>query len=98
MKKKVTVFLHWRKYSWDDEVTYKPWPCDMSGTDSDTALIGEYEMEFDIPDNFDPRPIQVEVLKEKRKEILAEMGKKVTEIDERINSLLALENHSEQGR
>ena len=44
----------------------------------------------DIPDDFDPRPGFVEQLKQEKEKLRAEFSKRVMEIDEKINSLLAI--------
>lgn len=51
----------------------------------------ELEVTIEAPDNFDPRPGMIEQLREEQSEILAVAQGKVNEINERINSLLAIE-------
>jgi hypothetical protein len=50
----------------------------------------EHEFEVEVPDNFDPRPGQVAALEAKKKEIQAEFAAKVKQIEDQINSLLAI--------
>ena len=63
-----------------------------------TPTMGEctrvcaHTIETDIPDDFDPRPGMVKALREQRKAAEREFAAKVMEIDQRINSLLAIEN------
>ena len=54
--------------------------------------ICAHTVEADIPDDFDPRPGMIEVLQEERKRAHANFAAKVMEIDQCINSLLAIEN------
>ena len=50
-----------------------------------------HELTFDVPDDFDPRPVQLEALRKKKREAAAAYHAMVKELDERINSLLAIE-------
>ena len=61
-------------------------PCDWSGG----KLITAHTIEVDVPD-FDPRTYQVEALQAKRKSLHDQFAAAVMEIDQRINSLLAIE-------
>ncbi|MEZ7780496.1 hypothetical protein O4A46_01655 [Cupriavidus gilardii] len=45
-----------------------------------------------LPDDFDPRASEVRALERERDEIRAEMTMRITEINERIQSLLAIEH------
>lgn len=54
-------------------------------------LITAHTIEVDVPD-FDPRQHQVDALRQKRNEVHAQFAAAVMEIDQRINSLLAIEN------
>lgn len=54
-------------------------------------LITAHTIEVDVPD-FDHRSVQVEALRAKRKEIHDAFAAAVMEIDQRLNSLLAIEN------
>lgn len=57
----------------------------------DRVVIQEQEIEVEIPDNFDPRIGLVANLEERKQAVRAAYLAKVKEIDDRINSLLALE-------
>jgi hypothetical protein len=52
--------------------------------------IREHTLEFDLPEDFDPRPIEIEALKKKAEELQAETTAKVTEINRRISELQAI--------
>jgi hypothetical protein len=52
--------------------------------------LAPYTIEVDVPD-FDPRAAEVEALQARRKEIHDKFASAVMEIDQRINSLLAIE-------
>jgi 2',3'-cyclic-nucleotide 2'-phosphodiesterase (5'-nucleotidase family) len=68
--------------------TYKPSP----EYDPDRVVVFEHAIEVEVPDNFDPRPAMVANLEEKKRQVRAEFAKKVKELDEQIQSLLAIEN------
>jgi len=64
-------------------------PTGSGGTE--TVVLMEHSFYVEVPDNFDPRPGQVAALKAKKEKVQAEFSKRVMELDEQINSLLALE-------
>ena len=53
--------------------------------------VGEQEIEFEVPDNFDPTAQKIAALEAKRKQINDEFLAKLFEISEKINKLQALE-------
>lgn len=53
--------------------------------------IAPYTIAFDLPAYFDPRSAQVKALEKQRDELHAKFALAVTEINARINSLLAIE-------
>ena len=57
---------------------------------SDWVLVGPTEIEFDVPDNFDPRPAQIANLEAKRSEVMAKAQKSIDEINQRIQELRAI--------
>jgi hypothetical protein len=70
--------------------TYKP----SAEYSPDTVVVREHSFEVDVDDKFDPRPGLVANLEEQKRLARAEFAKKVKEIDEQIQSLLAIENGS----
>lgn len=54
-------------------------------------LVMPYEFTVDLPADFDPRSAQVKALEKQRDELHAKFALAVTEINARINSLLAIE-------
>jgi hypothetical protein len=64
---------------WDDTLEFDFFSFDPSSEIYTTVM--EHSFEVDIPDNFDPRPGQVEVLKIKKAKVQAEFAKKVKEIE-----------------
>jgi hypothetical protein len=57
-------------------------------------VIAAHTIEVDAPEGFDPRAVELEALKEKRKQVHDAFAAAVMEIDQRINSLLAIENEA----
>lgn len=93
MKAKLIGFLYQslpHKYDPVQEVTY-----DFATFDSYTsdrrALIGPVELDIEVPDGFDPRPVIIEKLREEITEVRANAEKKVRDLDQRIQELLAIE-------
>lgn len=54
-----------------------------------------HTISFELPDGFDPRADQLARLKEQKQKLHAEFAAAVTEIDARINKLLAISNDAE---
>lgn len=57
----------------------------------DTVIVAEHQIEVEVPDDFDPRPGKIAALKEKKKLMEAKFAASVKEINDQINSLLAIE-------
>ena len=57
----------------------------------DKVVVAEQEIEVEVTDNFDPRPQLVAALKEKKKLMEAQFAASVKEINDRIQSLLAID-------
>jgi hypothetical protein len=93
MKCTDTVYIHWQKYLWQDEEKFK-----LKGYKDDTSpdciFIREMEVEFEVPDDFDPVPKQIDMLKEAKQKLMADTQVKINNIDEQIQSLLAIEDKS----
>lgn len=62
---------------------------DMESCGYITVAVQEFEVE--VPDDFDPRIKQVELLRKEKERVRGEFAKRCTEIDEQINRLTALE-------
>ena len=57
----------------------------------DRTYVGPQEIEIDVPDNYDPRAQQVAALEALKQKVMADYHKSVTEINDRISKLQALE-------
>ena len=53
--------------------------------------VGEQVIEVDVPDDFDPRQQQIEILEKEKTRISAEFTKRCCEIQTHINNLYALD-------
>lgn len=88
----IILYLHTNQKYGSDEYQYSIHVCDMSQYGfSFTGVKKEVTIEFDLPDEFDPRLAEVESLKREKTKILAESQMKANQIEERIQSLLCLE-------
>lgn len=86
MKKTMQVHLLYKLHSNDFDVwSFEPY------SKTDYVVLGSKEVEFDIPDDFDPRPAQIKALKEKQRQAAADFQAFTTETMRRIQELQALE-------
>jgi hypothetical protein len=93
MKMKINAFLHYHKSDWSNVATYRLHWSDVTGVlGPEYVMIREQEFEVEIPDDFDPRPIQIATLRAEREKIVAECEAKKQNLDEQIMRLLAIEN------
>lgn len=71
----------------NDEYRLAMFPLEQCGY----VTIGVREFDVEIPDDFDPRQQQVEILRKERERIGTEFAARCTQIDRQINELTALE-------
>ena len=90
MKVKTALYVYHSKYSWQDKAEYEAFTCKLDDTDHRT-LVGEQEVEIEVPDNYDPTPKKIAALEAQKAKVMADYQKSVTEINTRINKLQALE-------
>lgn len=55
------------------------------------TYVGAEEIEIEVPDNYDPRAQKVAALEMQKQKVMADYQKTVTEINDRISKLQALE-------
>lgn len=72
---------------WDDKLQFSFSEYDMGGS---WFKVREHRIVTEVPAGFDPRLAQVAALQEQLEKLRAEFGKRVTEINEQIQSLQAL--------
>jgi hypothetical protein len=90
MKVKITAHIHHLKYSWDNEGKFEVFSFKLDDTDNRT-YVGEQEIEVDVPDSYDPRAQQIAALEKHKQKVMADYQKMVTDINEKISKLQALE-------
>ena len=60
--------------------------------DTDSMIhVSEQEVEIEVPDNYDPRAQQIAALEKQKQKVMADFQKTVTDINDRISKLQALE-------
>jgi len=91
MKVKTTVHIHYSKHEWEDEGQFLVYACKLDDN-SYRAHVCEQEIEIEVPDDFDPRAQQIAALVEQKQKVMADYQKTVTEINDRINKLQAIEH------
>ena len=84
----VEVFLHLSKYNEDG---YDIYMTDMTEYGDVLVTTKEFEMSFDVPEDFNANTAKVESLEEKKRLIGAEAQVQINNIEEQIQSLLAIE-------
>ena len=90
MKVKVTAHIYFSKYSWEEKGEYLLFYAKVD--DSETmAHVSSQEIEVEIPDDYDPRAQQIAALEKQKQKAMADYQKTVTDINERISKLQALE-------
>lgn len=99
MKQKIKAFVFYHKFQWSDKITYSIDSGDLSVVcGPEYVKIAHQEFTVEIPDDFDPRPIQIAALREERTKVTAEAEAKKANIDEQISRLLAIESRPELER
>lgn len=92
MKKQIPGYLVYRTADYYDEDERIHWTrYDPRHGDGKDIFIAEQAIEIDVPDDFDPRPKQVALLVAQKEEARKQFAALCTEIDRRVNKLLALE-------
>lgn len=89
MKTTIKGFVCYEKSAWDGTDKFSFFPFEMTNTGYITVM--PYSVEVDIPDDFDPRGKQVEMLKAEKQKAMADFQELVTSIDRKISELTALE-------
>lgn len=86
------VFIRTDPYSVGREPSYG-WTEHDFGTDTANYRgVCAAPLEFDLPDDFDPRAGQIDALKKTKQNLQAEFSARCTEIERQIQNLLAITN------
>ena len=88
----VKLYLHINKYG----PGYDCYTSDMSEFGDVLVAIQEFELVFDIPDDFDEVEAKIGTLEKAKAKINAEAWVKTQNIDEQIQSLLAIEDKTDE--
>ena len=70
-----------------------PWDCRLWGETAQDGriFVKEHLTTVEVPDDFDPRPLRVQMLEKEKQEARAKFQERITEIDRQIQSLMAIE-------
>lgn len=90
MKVKTTVHIYHSQYSWETKAKFQVYSLKIDDTEHMT-YVGSQEIEVDVPDHYDPRAQKIEALEKHKQKVMADYQKTVTEINERISKLQAIE-------
>jgi hypothetical protein len=90
MKIKLPAHIYYHKYSWQDKGEFQILYAKVHDNE-DRTYVCEQVVEVEVPDNYDPRAQQIAALKKEKQKVMAEFTKTVTEINDRISKLQALE-------
>jgi hypothetical protein len=81
----------WEKKPTISFLTWKPDDCDnVFG-----FFVRPHSIEVELPDDFDPRQLQIAALERERTALRATFQARITEIEEQISKLLAIEHAPE---
>lgn len=84
------TFRH-SKYEKEPDIGFQMWKPSAEYA-PETVVVAEHQIEVEVPDDFDPRRGMVAALKEQKKQEQAKFALRIKEIDDRIQSLLAIEH------
>ena len=90
MKIKTTVHVYYSKFANDYKGGFQVL-CFKAPDDDYRVWVSEQEVEIDVPEDFDPRQLQIAALEARKAKAMADYQKSVTDINDRISKLTALE-------
>lgn len=90
MKVTVQGFIVAKQYDWEDAPSFSWLAFDPTPYFKDYVIVGPHEIEFDVPDDFDFRPIRIAELERQKAEVKAKLAAELNRIDDDIQKLLAL--------
>lgn len=89
----VPGFLYLRNCRWSGEETYGFHTVEMGECENGEYItIKPFTLEFDIPDDFDPRGKKIEALQAAKQKLMAEFSARCIEIERQIGKLQAIEH------
>lgn len=90
MKIKIMAHVHYRKFEWEKEGTYRIASFKMDDTE-DCTYVGQQEVEFEAPENYDPTAQKIAALQALKQKAQDDFAKSIYQINEKISKLQALE-------
>ncbi len=90
MKVKITAHIYHTQHSWEKTGSYQVMYGKLDDCEYRT-YVGEQEVEIEVPDNYDPRAQKIAALEKHKQNVMAEYHKTLTEINDRISKLQAIE-------
>jgi len=91
MKVEIEVFVTYEKPWRKGDHGFSVQGFDPTPYGADRAMVMKQMVEFEVPDDFDPRPQLVKPLEIQKQKALEAFAATVDRIDRQINELLALE-------
>lgn len=95
MKVTVEGFIIAKQYDWGEKPSFSWSAFDPTPYDKDYAIVGPHTIEFDVPEDFDIRPVRIATLTRRKEELQAKVAAEVAKIDDQIQKLLALPGATE---
>ena len=95
MKVTVEGFIVAQQYEWDDAPRFSWSAFALTSYDKDCAIVWPHTIEFEVPDDFDFRPVRIATLQARKAELQARLASEIMNIDEQVQKLLALPGASE---
>lgn len=90
MKVTIDGWLHWDNSKYHVKQRWDWSPAKLTNCSWFTP-VKPLSIEIEVPDDFDPRPAQVEAKRAEIRKVEAEFSKRVMELKAELNNLLALE-------
>lgn len=90
MKIKLTAHIHYTKYAWEEKGEFQIMFVRLNDEEHRTYVC-EQEVEVEVPDDYDPRAQQISALEKQKKKAMADFQKTMSEINDRISRLQAIE-------
>lgn len=93
-KHTIKGYITYHQYGWSDKpvINFCPW---KPAEDHETVIVREHSIEVEIPDNFNPVPLMVAGLEEKKRLARVRLADELRELDEHISKLLCIEHTPE---
>jgi hypothetical protein len=93
MKVTIKGFVVAQQHSWEEKPSFTFLGFNPVEHNMDYyTIVCAQSFEIDVPDDFDPRPQQIAALEKQKQDLRAKFSMAVKELDDRINSLLAIDN------